>query len=99
LVDCNGIQADGPVTVAIEPVPAKFEAFGFTTYEVNGNDMTDLVQALHRCRASTGGPKAIIMRTTPGFGVPSIVRRPRAHFVRVTDDEWGSIMAELESNR
>lgn len=97
LIDCNGIQADGPVTVAIEPVAAKFEAFGFTTYEVDGNDMAALVDALHRCRASTGGPKAIVMRTTPGFGVPSIVDRPRAHFVRVTDDEWASLMHELET--
>jgi transketolase len=99
LIDCNGIQADGPVTVAIEPVAAKFEAFGFTTYEVNGNDMSALVDALHRCRATTGGPKAIVMRTTPGFGVPSIVARPRAHFVRVPDEEWGSMMAELENSR
>lgn len=99
LIDCNGIQADGPVTVAIEPVPAKFEAFGFTTYEVNGNDMGALVAALHHCRASTGGPKAIVMRTTPGCGVPSIASRPRAHFVRVTDDEWADLMQELEDNR
>lgn len=99
LVDCNGIQADGPVTVAIEPVPAKFAAFGFTTYEVNGNDMRELVTALRACREQTDGPKAIVMRTTPGFGVPSIVDRPRAHFVRVTDAEWDDLAQELEKNR
>jgi transketolase len=29
LIDCNGIQADGPVTVKIEPVADKMTAFGF----------------------------------------------------------------------
>ncbi len=98
LVDCNGIQADGPVTVAIEPVPAKFTAFGWTTYEVDGNDLAELTGALRECRRSTGGPKAIVMRTTPGFGVPTLVARPRAHFVRVTDEEWADLMQELEDH-
>lgn len=99
LVDCNGIQADGPVTVAIEPVADKFTAFGWTTYEIDGNDMQALVDALTACRAPDGRPKAIVMRTTPGCGVPTLVDRPQAHFVRVTDDEWAGLMEELEANR
>jgi transketolase len=99
LIDCNGIQADGPVTVAIEPVADKFTAFGWTTYEVNGNDLAALTEALAACRATDGTPKAIVMRTTPGFGVPGIVNKPRAHFVRVGDDEWQEFMDELEAHR
>lgn len=99
LVDCNGIQADGPVTVAIEPVADKFRAFGWDTREVDGNDMQELTEALAASRERDGRPKAIVLRTTPGFGVPSLVSRPRAHFVRVTDDEWGVFMDELEASR
>ncbi|WP_372733549.1 transketolase [Nocardioides sp.] len=99
LVDCNGIQADGPVTVAIEPVADKLRAFGWDTREVNGNDMQQLTDALAASREQDGRPKAIVLRTTPGFGVPTIMARPRAHFVRVSDDEWGDFMEELESNR
>lgn len=99
LVDCNGIQADGPVTVAIEPVAAKFEAFGWDTREVDGNDLGALAEALSASREADARPKAIVLRTTPGYGVPTIMNRPRAHFVRVTDDEWGRFMEELEANR
>lgn len=99
LVDCNGIQADGPVTVAIEPVADKFTAFGWSTLEVDGNDMAALTDALAASREPDGRPKAIILRTTPGHGVPSLVAKPRAHFVRVGDDEWSEFMAELEDNR
>ena len=96
LVDCNGIQADGPVTVKIEPVADKFASFGWTTVEVNGNDIEQLVGGLAQMRIADGKPKAIVMRTTPGFGVPTLVRRDRAHFVRVDNSEWGALIAELE---
>lgn len=97
LIDCNGIQADGPVTVAIEPVAAKFTAFGWDTVEVNGNDMEALAGALTNARAADGRPKCIVMRTTPGFGVPTLMGRERAHFVRVANDEWDDLKKELEA--
>ena len=96
LIDCNGIQADGPVTVKIEPVADKMTAFGWDTCEVNGNDIAALVKALAASRARDGKPKAIVMRTTPGFGIPSLMARERAHFVRVDNSEWTALIAELE---
>jgi transketolase len=98
LVDCNGIQADGPVTAHIEPVTAKLTAFGWDAVEVDGNDLSELTAALAGARASDGVPKAVVMRTTPGFGVPTLERRERAHFVRVADDEWTGLRAELDAN-
>ena len=98
LVDCNGIQADGPVTVALEPVPAKIAAFGWDTVEVDGNNLDELTAALAASRGTDGRPKAIVMRTTPGWGVPTLVARERAHFVRVHDDEWASLLIELDAN-
>ncbi len=97
LIDCNGIQADGPVTVRIEPVADKFAAFGWDTVEVNGNDIEALVAALEGARERNGRPKCIVMRTTPGFGVPTIMARERAHFVRIANDEWDALKQELET--
>ncbi len=96
LIDCNGIQADGPVTVRIEPVADKMAAFGWETREVNGNDLTALTAALAASREQNGKPKAIVMRTTPGFGIPTIMARERAHFVRVDNSEWTALIDELE---
>jgi transketolase len=96
LIDCNGIQADGPVTVKIDPVGDKFTAFGWDAVEVNGNDIAALVEALAGARDGDGRPKAIVMRTTPGFGVPTLVARERAHFVRVDNSEWDTLKEELE---
>lgn len=96
LIDCNGIQADGPVTVRIEPVADKMTAFGWETREINGNDMEALVEALSASRERNGKPKAIVMRTTPGFGIPTVMARERAHFVRIDNSEWTALIEELE---
>ncbi|MDX2376112.1 transketolase [Microbacterium sp. LRZ72] len=98
LVDCNGIQADGPMVLDIESVAEKWTAFGWNAAEVAGNDLVSIVDAFDRLR-DRPGPKAIILRTTPGYGVPSLVSRERAHFVRVAEDEWSGLTQELEDNR
>ena len=69
LVDCNGIQADGPVVLDMEPVADKWRAFGWSVTEIDGNDMDAIVGALMLARAKDGKPKAIILRTLPGKGV------------------------------
>ncbi|MGI8966084.1 MAG: transketolase, partial [Limisphaerales bacterium] len=37
IVDCNGIQADGPIVLNIEPVADKWKSFGWETKEIDGN--------------------------------------------------------------
>ncbi|MBV1688898.1 transketolase [Novosphingobium sp. G106] len=95
-IDCNGIQADGPVTTRIEPVADKWRAFGFDTVEVDGNDISKLCAAFDALREFNGLPKAIVMRTVPGKGIPTLEARERAHFVRTEAGEWDKLSAELE---
>ena len=96
LVDCNGIQADGPLVLDMEPVSDKWRAFGWKVQEIDGNDMAAIVAALAAARARAGRPHAIVLRTLPGRGVPSLERREKAHFVRVDPGEWDDLLAELE---
>ena len=96
LVDCNGIQADGKIVLAMEPIANKWRAFGWETEEIDGNDLAAVVAALSRARAKNGKPKAIVLRTLPGKGVPTIENREKAHFVRIEPEEWEALMAEFE---
>jgi len=97
VVDCNGIQADGPMVVNIEPVADKWRAFGWDTVEINGNDMKSIIDSLHWARARQGKPKAIVMRTKPGKGVARLEAREKAHFIAVGAAEWTAIAEELEA--
>lgn len=96
LVDCNGIQADGPVVLDMEPVADKWRAFGWQTSEINGNDMTAVVSALTDARNRNGKPKAIVLRTLPGKGVPRIETSEKSHFFRIDVAQWDGVIAEFE---
>jgi len=96
LIDCNGIQADGALVLDMEPVAAKWRAFGWATQEIDGNDLAAVVAALAQARAAEGRPHAIVLRTRPGCGVPTLERREKAHFVRVEPGEWDALRMELD---
>jgi len=97
LVDCNGIQADGTIVLDMEPVAEKWRAFGWETQEIDGNDLAAIVAALAAARVPSGKPKAIVLRTLPGKGVPTIESREKAHFVRVDPGEWDALITEFEA--
>lgn len=100
VVDANGIQADGPMVLDMEPIAAKWRAFGWAVEEVDGNSIEQIVEAFDRLAVRPDDtPRVLIARTTPGTGVPTIVARDRAHFVRIGDAEWQNLIAELEENR
>ncbi|MDM0035745.1 transketolase [Variovorax sp. J22P271] len=95
-IDCNGIQADGPIVVPIEPVAGRFAAFGWETMEIDGNDLGQLLDAFEWSRARAGKPKAVVLRTRPGCGIRRVEQRDRAHFVRIDAEEWDDLARELE---
>jgi transketolase len=99
LVDCNGIQADGEIVLDMEPVGEKWRAFGWQVQEIDGNAMDEIIAALAAARLAEGKPHAIILRTKPGKGVPTLERREKAHFVRVEPHEWDALLREIEGGR
>ena len=98
LIDCNGIQADGPVVLDMEPVADKWRAFGWETLEIDGNDMAAVTGALAQSRDRNGKPNAIVLRTLPGKGVRRIEQSEKSHFFRVDVAQWDSIIAEFENS-
>lgn len=98
LVDCNGIQADGPMVLDMEPVADKWTSFGWETTEIDGNDMDAVVATLAKARQRNGKPKAIVLRTLPGKGVRRIEQSEKSHFFRVDVSQWDSIINEFEQS-
>ncbi|MBN9361060.1 MULTISPECIES: transketolase [unclassified Devosia] len=96
LVDCNGIQADGPVVLDMEPVADKWRSFGWETFEIDGNDMDAVIETLAKARQRNGKPKAIVLRTLPGKGVRRIEQSEKSHFFRVDVGQWDAIIDEFE---
>ncbi len=99
-IDCNNQQADGPTArvMNVEPVHEKWEAFGWDTQRVDGNDIGAIVQALAKAKSTAGKPHAIVLDTLMGKGVHAFEIREKNHFIRVDAGEWPSLREQLEQN-
>lgn len=71
ILDRNRLQIDGrPEDVMNpEPLPEKFKAFGFNVIEINGHDMTEILDAFAKAKECKGMPTAIVANTIKGKGV------------------------------
>src|SRR5712691_3445803 len=98
VLDANRTQADGPLVIEHEPLVEKLRAFGWWCEEVYGHDVAALADAFDRARPDPR-PKAIVCHTRLANGVPLLMERERAHFVRVGDDEWKAVAEQLERSR
>jgi transketolase len=102
LIDVNNQQADGRSSeiLAFEPIVDRWQAFGWYTQRVDGNDLDALTTAFDNARQHTGPqPRVIICDTRMGKGVPFLETRDKTHFIRVDEDEWEKALEVLEAGR
>lgn len=73
IVDYNKVMAKGMLwqMMSIEPFRDKWEAFGWNVHEVDGHDIQELVETLHKARwiTANGKPNVIIAHTVKGKGI------------------------------
>ncbi|MCS6843483.1 MAG: transketolase [Caldilineales bacterium] len=97
VVDRNGFQANLPTEalIPLEPLEAKFRAFGCETARVSGHDFAALAFTFHRLPLRGGAPSVVIADTVRGRGVPSLEARADRWFVKAKPDEIESWLREL----
>src|SRR6476661_2789261 len=88
LYDDNGIQLDGPTSMAwSEDVTERFDAYGWHTQRVSdGNDLDAIEAAIEMARADPR-PSLIAVRTHIGFGSPNKQDSQKAHGSPLGPDE------------
>ncbi|WP_406608322.1 transketolase, partial [Candidatus Infernicultor aquiphilus] len=71
IVDRNDLQIDGPTkeVMCLEPLLAKWQAFGWHTIEIDGHDMSQILSALDEVEKIKGQPTVLIAHTLKGKGV------------------------------
>ena len=99
IVDVNNQQADGRSSevLAFEPIVDRWQAFGWFTQRVDGNDVEALVKAFDAARNHPAAqPRVIICDTKMGKGVAFLETREKAHFIRVDEHEWDLALNNLD---
>jgi len=98
-IDWNGQQIDGPTSKVMNlgNLRAKFDAFGWTTLEMNGNDMDEVVAGLEKAKSLTGQgkPVCILMHTIMGKGVDFMEGTHEWHGIAPNDEQLAKALAQL----
>lgn len=98
-IDYNGQQIDGPVNeiISLKDLRAKWESFGWTVVECNGNDIEELIATLKQAKtlARLGKPVMNLMTTVMGQGVDFMMGSHKWHGVAPNDDQLASALKQL----
>jgi len=98
IIDFNKWQATGrsQEVMALDPLAAKWEAFGWHAQEINGHDFKAIDQALESARAETTRPSVIVAHTVKGKGISFMEDDNNWHYRTPNAQELEAALAELE---
>jgi transketolase len=98
MLDYNGFQIDGRTRdiMNLEPVAAKWQAFGWHTIEIDGHNMRQILSAYEEAGTIKGKPAIIIARTIKGKGVSFMENVVDFHGRAPTKEETEKALKELE---
>lgn len=94
IIDYNKLQSLGPVsdTINLEPLAAKWRAFGWQALRVDGHDHDQLQSVLKECPQR---PTCVVADTVKGRGVSFMENQVLWHYRSPRDDEYVAAMREL----
>jgi len=76
-------------------IEAKFAAFGWKVYQIDGHNHYEIKNALQNLSADM--PTCIVAKTIKGKGCPSIENNPAWHHRAPTKEEYKILIKEIES--
>jgi transketolase len=99
-IDYNGRQIDGDVedVLSLGNLKAKWEAFGWKTFEMDGHNVPEIISTLKQAKSETGKgfPIVIIMKTEMGKGVDFMEGSHKWHGVAPNPEQLKSALNQLE---
>jgi len=98
IVDRNGLQIDGPTekVMGLEPLAAKWEAFGWHVIEIDGSDVAQILRAFHATRTLIKKPTVIIAYLVKGSGVPIMEHVQKFHGTPPSKEEYDEAISLLK---
>ena len=98
-IDYNLKQIDGPTdeVMPLGNLRAKFEAFGWTVFDVKkGNDIESIIAGLKEAKAATGKgkPVCILLHTEMGNGIDFMMGTHAWHGKAPSDEQLASALAQ-----
>lgn len=99
IVDCNGLEADGPVAelTGLDDIGEKYRAFGWRVVDIDGHSIPEIKGAFDGLGApESEKPTAIIAHTVKGNGVSFMENDVNWHAGRMTAEQYEQAMKEIQ---
>lgn len=100
IVDRNGLSIDGHTedVMSVEPLEARFAAFGWDTQRIDGHDFGAIRKAFDNLKSGgEGKPQIIIADTIKGRGVERMEMSLDWHVGNLVGEDYDAVMAELDA--
>lgn len=99
IIDKNNLQITAPTAEVCntDPLDKKFESFGWTVREVNGNDVNELKDAFASLPFKHGKPSVIIAHTIKGKGVSFMENQLKWHHGVPDKEQYQQALTELDN--
>jgi transketolase len=97
IIDYNKLQLDGynADVMPIEPLAAKWLAFRWNVLQINGHDISQVIDAIDTAKATKGIPTVIIADTVKGKGVSYMEDKCSWHGKAPSIEEYEQAIKEL----
>jgi transketolase len=98
ILDRNLLQVTGPTeaSMRLEPVAAKWQAFGWEVFPVDGHDPAAILTALRAAGEVRDRPSILIARTVKGKGIPSLEGQTGVHSCVLSQEQYAEALRGLE---
>lgn len=96
-VDVNGLQISGKTANVMDmsPIAEKFAAFGWTTLQIDGNDMEQIVETLESLPRDGSKPTAIISSTVKAKGLSALEGTVPSHYWKPSPEDLAAAQSEI----
>ena len=81
--------------MSLEPLTAKWEAFGWHAQQIDGHNIKEIIDALNKARSEKNKPSVIIADTVKGKGVSFMEDNPGFHGAAPNDEQLELALSEL----
>lgn len=100
IIDRNGLCIDGPTeaVMALEPLRAKWEAFGWRVEEIDGHDYDQICEAIEQSYAEKDKPFLILAKTVKGKGVDFMENQKGWHYAGLDEEKAARAKESLRKN-
>jgi transketolase len=97
-VDRNFLQISGPTAEVMnyEPLNKRWEAFGWSVREVEGHNLSEIVENARQIPFKEGKPSVILANTVKGKGLSFAEDQVGYHFWKATPEEMDRAEKDLE---